>query len=212
VHVVDQYLDVAAFLGAEPGRVRFPFYIPEEDRAIVDAMLCAEGVGPCSPFVAVNPASALAIKQWGAENYAELIDAIHEQMGLPAVLVTADKDVAARVQAAARRPFVNLSGRTTLKQLAAVLHRCAVHICGDTGSGHLAAALGRPVISLIGPTDPERACPYGQRVNALSRREACGSACNSHHCAFSHPRCLGAIGVADVLAQVERLVEVSCVG
>ncbi|HZP82294.1 MAG TPA: glycosyltransferase family 9 protein [Chthonomonadaceae bacterium] len=206
VHVVDQYLDIAHFLGATPERVRFPFHIPEEDEAAVDAMLCAEGVGPCDTFVAINPASAMAIKQWGAANYAALMDAVQERMGLPAVMVTADRAVAAEVRESARLPFVDLSGRTTLKQLAAVLRRSAVHVCGDTGSGHLAAALERPVISLIGPTDPERACPYGQRANAISRRQACGSACNWHHCQFAHPRCLGAIHVTDVLARVETLL------
>ena len=87
------------------------------------------------------------------------------ELGLPSVLVTADRDVAAMVQASTDRPFVNLAGSTNLKQLAAVLKHSAAHVCGDTGSGHLAAALGKPVVSLIGPTDPERVCPYGQRAN-----------------------------------------------
>jgi heptosyltransferase-1 len=205
-HVVEQYLDVARFLGAEPKTVRFPFYISEEDRAAVDAMLCAEGIGPGAPFIAVNPASALAIKQWGAQNYAALLDAAQERLGLPAVLVTADMTVAAKVRAAARHPYVDMAGRTSLKQLAAVLERCAVHVCGDTGSGHLAAALGRPVVSLIGPTDPNRACPYGQRAHVLSDRKPCATGCNSHHCEFAPPRCMAAIPVADVVSQIERLV------
>ncbi len=204
-HVVDHYLDVARFLGADPETVRFPFHIPEVDDAMVQAMLCEAGLDPCAPFVAFNPASALAIKQWDAENYAALMDAVQERLGLPVVLVTADWVVADRVAAAARRPFANLCGRTTLKQLAAVLRRCALHICGDTGSGHLAAALGRSVIALMGPTNPDRACPYGQRENVLSLRQFCGATCNGHRCQFARPRCLEAIGVSDVLARIERL-------
>jgi heptosyltransferase I len=121
---------------------------------------------------------------------------------LAGVVVTADGPVAEAVQQAAKRPFVNLAGRTDLKQLAAVLRCCAVHVCGDTGSAHLAAALGRPVITLIGPTDPERVGPYGQRENVLSHREACDAACSWHHCKFEAPRCLAAISVEEVLKQV----------
>lgn len=206
VHIVDQYLDVARFLGAEPNPVRFPFGISAEDEAYVVALLYEQGIDVGTPYVAVNPASALAIKQWGARNYAELMDACREQAGLPSVLVTADKAVAEEVAREAKQPFVNLVGKTSLKQLAAVLKRSAVHVCGDTGSGHLAAALGRPVIALIGPTDPDRACPYGQRANVLSHRERCGPHCTWHKCEFEHPRCLNAISAPEVLERVVSLV------
>jgi ADP-heptose:LPS heptosyltransferase len=134
------------------------------------------------------------------------MDAVQDAWALPSVLVTADQKVAAEVQSAARHPFVNLAGQTSLKQLAAVLRRCAVHVCGDTGSGHLAAALGRPVVALIGPTDPDRACPYGQRANVLSRREMCGAGCDWHHCEYASPRCMAAISVADVLQKLAALL------
>src|SRR5579871_1283254 len=150
VHIVDQYLDVARYLGASAKTVRFPFHIPEEEEAMATGMLCAEGLEPRLPFVAINPASARALKQWGAERYGALIDSLYDDLKIPSVLVTADRQVAEQVRCAAARPFVDLAGRTNLKQLAAVLRHCAVHVCGDTGSGHLAAALERPVISLIG--------------------------------------------------------------
>ncbi len=208
VHIVDQYLDVARFLGANPTTPKFPFHIPEAEEEAVEAMLCAEGIAPTAPFVALNPASAKANKQWGTERYAALGDALYRDYGLLSVLVTADKAVAAGVVAAAEHPPVSLAGRTNLKQLAAVLRRSAVHVCGDTGSGHLAAALGCPVVSIIGPTDPERVCPHGQRANALSHREGCGATCNWHHCEYAHPRCLDAVSVAEALQKVASLLPV----
>lgn len=206
IHVVDQYLDVARFLGANPEKPAFPFHLPESDRSAVEAMLCAEGIGPTTPFVALNPASAQAIKQWGAERYAALSDALYRQFGMLSVLVTADSAVAAAVVAAAGSPIVSLAGRTNLKQLAGVLQRSAVHVCGDTGSGHLAAALGRPVVAIIGPTDPERVCPYGQRANTICRRESCGATCDWHKCEFPYPRCLDATTVAEVTDKVAGLL------
>jgi ADP-heptose:LPS heptosyltransferase len=158
------------------------------------------------PFVALNPASAKAIKQWGAARYAALSDTLYTRYHVPSVLLTADMEVAAEVMQAAQRPLISLAGRTNLKQLACVLEFSEVHVCGDTGSGHLAAALGRPVVSIIGPTDPERVCPYGQRANTLSRRESCGKDCDWHHCEFAHPRCLDAIAVAQVADKVGSLL------
>jgi heptosyltransferase-1 len=206
LHIVEQYLDVARFLGAPVDVPLFPFHIPEADQAAVEAMLCAEGIEAGTPFIAMNPASARAIKQWGAGRYAALSDTLSRQHGVLSVLVTADTAVAAEVMAAAQQPLVSLAGRTSLKQLACVLQRSAVHVCGDTGSGHLAAALGRPVVAIVGPTDPERVCPYGQRANTFSRRESCGAACYWHDCEFARPRCLDAISVVEVAARVGSLL------
>src|SRR5207244_5211797 len=111
--------------------------------------------------------------QEGATNSPACMDATRNKLGLPVVLLTKERAVAEAVAAAARRPFVDLTGRTDMKQLAAVLRRCTVHVCGDTGSGHLAAAFGRPVVSLMGPTDPERVCPYGQREGVITYKHLC---------------------------------------
>ena len=211
VHIVDQYLDVVRYLGAEPKQIKFPFYISDEDTAAVDRMLNEANLTPDTPFVSINPASAQAIKQWNAAHFAELIDRLKREYNLPSVLVTADKTVAAQVADIATEPFLNLCGRTNLKQLAAVLRRSAVHVCGDTGSSPLAVALERPVVTLVGPTDPDRIHPYSQRNNVLSHREFCGAKCDWHHCEFARPRCLDAITVDEVLAKTVSLINHSIV-
>jgi heptosyltransferase-1 len=206
VHIVDQYLDVAYALGAGPKQVRFPFHISEEDDLAVSELLMRSGVDPGAPFVCVNPASARVLKQWSSERFGCFMDRMYGATGKPCVLVTADVQVAAKAASYANQPVVNLAGKITLKQLAAVLQRGAVHVCGDTGSGHLAAALGRPVVSLIGPTDPDRACPYGQRENAISQRQVCGVQCDGRKCQFDQPRCMQAIQVEDVAKKALSLM------
>jgi len=110
------------------------------------------------------------------------------------------------VAAGVSAPFANLAGQTNLKQLGAVIRRSAVHICGDTGSGHMASALGRPVIALVGPTDADRTCPYGQRHNVIRHADQCGAACSWHHCQFAGSRCLESITATEVALQVERIL------
>ena len=199
IHIVDQYLDVARFLGAEAITPRFPIHIPAEDEAYISQLLCAAGLDSKEPFITINPASAQRLKEWGTAKYGALIDAIASEMGMRCVLVTADEVCAAQVEQACSKPAINIAKRTNLKQLCAVLRRSEAHVCGDTGSGHIAAALGRPVVSIVGPTDPERSCPYGQREATLSRRDKCGSVCRTHHCAFASPLCLNAVTVEDVV-------------
>ncbi len=208
VHIVDQYLDVAQYVVENLPKVTFPFHISPEDDSAVLQLLKAEGIDPKRPFVSLNPASAAVIKQWGTDHYAGLINTLHAE-GIPSVLVTADRAVAEAVAAKVEVPFANLVGKTSLKQLGAVLKHSAVHVCGDTGSGHLATALERPVISLIGPTDPDRACPYGQRENVISHREACSASCTWHKCAYAVPHCMQAITEQEVVAKILAIVK-SC--
>ena len=69
------------------------------------------------------------------------------------------------------RPAVrvaDLSGQTTLRELAAVLAACDLVVSGDTGPMHLAVAVGTPVVALFGATDPRRHGPYGSRNVVLS--------------------------------------------
>ena len=160
-------------------------------------------MAPGAKFVTLNPASAKPEKEWAADKFAALADAIFAQSGTPAVLVTADIAAAQRVVDAAKKPVINLAGRTNLKQLAEVLRRGSAHVCGDTGSGHLAAALNVPVVSLFGPTDPIRSCPYGQDALVVSHRDICDPNCRGHKCVLPRPRCMDAITVAEVFARLD---------
>ena len=123
---------------------------------------------------------------------------------MPSVLVGVDKDtgpnetIIAQYRALAAeatcvpspgRPNVpaplNVAGKTTLKQLFALIDRCAIQISGDTGSLHIAAALNRPLVGLFGSSDPAHAGPWDQRRNVLSRRDLCRPDCALRHCAYN---------------------------
>ncbi|MBK8271183.1 MAG: glycosyltransferase family 9 protein [Planctomycetes bacterium] len=67
------------------------------------------------------------------------------------------------VGAAAR----NLCGKTTFRQLAALIDRAAVVVTADSAPMHIAAAHGRPLVALFGPTNPVRTGPYGRLDDVL---------------------------------------------
>ncbi len=220
LHRVDWYLDVARSLGAAPSRVCFPIHIPDVARNRVADLLQAGGIEPAARYVALNPAVGSGTRRWGAGRFAECIARIGNDFGLPTVLVGSQKDGALCEEVAKRAfdaglsaacPPVNLAGQTNLKELAALLDRCAVHLCGDTGSGHIAAALKRPVVALYGPTDPEHAGPWGQPQNVLSHRELCRPGCGASKCLAARApgeaaECLAAITPKAVLDKVEDVL------
>jgi ADP-heptose:LPS heptosyltransferase len=56
--------------------------------------------------------------------------------------------------------LLDLTGRTTIPELLALLERASAVVAGDTGPLHLAIALERPVVGIYGPTDPAICGPY----------------------------------------------------
>ena len=81
----------------------------------------------------------------------------------------------------ARSPVVDLTGRTSLRQLAAILASSRVAFGPDSGALHLAAALGIRVVSLWGATSAMRSTPWGSERWAVQGRAAC-SPCFLAHC------------------------------
>ncbi|MCC6730789.1 MAG: glycosyltransferase family 9 protein [Chthonomonadales bacterium] len=215
VHVVEQFLDVAGFLGARTRPVEFPLDIPDADARSARELLTGSDLPPGAAYLAVNPsAGGGGNKGWGADRFAAALDDLARDPGLPAVLVggPGDREVGEAIRRSAVTRPRDLIGQTNLKQLAAILRGCAGHLCGDTGSAHIAAALGTPVVSLFGRSNPARLAPYGQERFALHHRERCADPCrrfheraplNSHQkCLCPPPRCLAAIGVDEVVAAV----------
>src|SRR5207253_1053803 len=75
-------------------------------------------------------------------------------------------------------PFdLDLCGKTTPADLAALIQRAEVAVTNDSGSMHVAASLGKPMVSVFGPTNPVHIGPY-QRPESVVRMNLPCSPCN----------------------------------
>lgn len=163
LHVVDQYLDVARFAGAEMEEAEFDLVPKEEDRAEVTELLKAEGLR--GAFVVMNAGAGWITKRWNPEHFAVLSDLLHEK-GIQTVFIggtaQGDIDAAHSVFEKCSHSPIDLLGKTNIRQLIALVSLSNAHVGGDTGSTHIAAALGTPAVGLYSITKPNRSCPYGQ--------------------------------------------------
>jgi heptosyltransferase III len=109
------------------------------------------------PFVALQVDVMYRYKAWHAAGWTELI-AWLRPLGYRVVLsggtrATHNADVAA-VRQGAGPDVVDLVGRVSLAELAAVIGRAALYVSVDTGVSHIAAATATPIIVLFGPSNP----------------------------------------------------------
>ncbi len=127
------------------------------------------------PWLAVGVGSRWLTKRWPPEHFAALVNRAQSQFGGTAILVGAPEE-ASLAEDAARQIVgskIQLTGKTTLPQLVALLSETDVMIANDTGPLHLAVALGRPVVAPYTCTLVERTGPYGQLAQAVETSVAC---------------------------------------
>jgi heptosyltransferase-1 len=118
----------------------------------------------------------------------------------------ADAPLARDIAAASRAPVIDLTGKTTLKQLAEVLRRCRVTIGNDTGPLYISAAMGTPTVAVFGPTDSRRLGPYGDGHAKVIADIDCAP-CRNRRC--SRRRCMELIEPARVAAAARGLLGAS---
>lgn len=156
---------LAAVLGLDPPPLPVVWTAPQ-DEARAAALLPAN-----RPVVALAPTANWPPKVWPAERFAQLFAKLRDVMVDPAAVVLAGPGDAERAMAApllaALPEAIDLTGRLSLSEAAAVLRRAALFVGNDSGLMHLAAAAGAPTLGLFGPTNAAEYAPAGPDARAV---------------------------------------------
>jgi heptosyltransferase-2 len=157
-------------------------------------------------MVALNPGASRPHNRWFPARLGQVADELAASYNAHVLVLGGPGDVAdsQEIAAAAKSPVIVTAGKTSLKELAAILYRCDCLVTCDTGPMHMAAAVGTPTVSLFGPSDPTRTGPYGDFHLVLSHAA-------EFDCApcFKRPKCqdrdcMAAITVSEVVEAVGR--------
>jgi heptosyltransferase-3 len=211
-HTVEQMLEIPRSLGLNPQDKRVDIFYPPEDREIIDGLLEKGGVGPADSVVHIHPTSRWLFKCWRDEGMAAVIDALQES-GKARVVLTSGKEekelkkIGCILKFCRTQP-VNLAGKVTLKQLAALSQRSRLFLGVDTAPMHIAAAVGTPVIALFGPSGEFNWGPWGNGHVVIKKDWECRP-CGKDGCQGSkRSRCLEEISEEEVIKEVFSLLAV----
>ena len=200
------HLEVVRRMGIPVDGVRPQLFTGPEDDAAVAQWLADIPSGVL--LVAVAPGARSHLKRWTPEGFAHVCDAVIREFGAQVLLVGDQKDqaIADQVVAAMQRQPMNLTGRTTLRQLVALFRRLSLVVTNDSACLHLAVAAGTPVVALFGPTDPRKYGPTGPRDQVVRLGLVCAP-CELALCPYGH-ECLQWLPAHNVLAAIRRLLPV----
>jgi heptosyltransferase-2 len=212
-HEADYRLAVVGLLGADPSPRPTELPVSEADRRAGAALLD----GLARPIVALHPGGGeyASARRWAPDRFAEVGRRLVEGRGASVVVVGNERGLNGAVAAGCGGR--DLSGRTTVGALAAVLRGSDLLVTNDSGVAHVGTAAGVPMVAIYGQTDPRAWGPYyggpsGGRAElvqvplpcrpCLYRRHELGW---RHGCATRD--CLELISTGMVLAAAERQLD-----
>jgi lipopolysaccharide heptosyltransferase I len=206
VHAVDRYLWLGPMLGLDEGPPDFHVPIPSASAARVEALLAKHDLRGRF-FAVLVPGTIWPTKHWHIEGFAAV--ARHLRSTGRAVVLAGSASERQRCRAVAELApgSVDLSGKTALSELAALIRRADLCVTNDSGSMHLTVALGRPVVSVFGPTDPLWIGPY-RRSDSVVRADRPCAPCyfrQLHACPHNHA-CMTEVASGMVIDRIERIL------
>ncbi len=169
-HVLAGFQAFAAAIGVSAAAPQWR--MPPDPRS---AQWARETLGDSRPYVVIAPAASNADRNWLADSYAKIADYLACR-GFTIVLcggpAEAERTLARRIQAHCETSLCDLVGKTSLKQLLAVLQGAHLLLAPDTGPTHMAVTVGTPVVGLYAHSNPRRTGPYRYQKYVVSVYDA----------------------------------------
>ncbi len=204
-HEVLRLLGVVEALGFPPQEMDLEFPVTEQDRVELSTVLGGRPVA--RPLVVVHPGGRIPGRRWSAPGFAGLIRRLQGLTGGTFVLVGAstDREAVDAVRSAAGPGVLDLSCRTALGALAALIADADLFIGNDSGPAHLATALGTPSVVIFTRCMLSEWAPLDVSLHRPVYSQAPCPECDTYS---ERPhRCLQAITPDLVLAAARQLVE-----
>ncbi len=166
-HEVEYNLELLNAIGVDCQDKSLFISFDRGDEKTIDFVLGERGVSDADNIIAVHPWTSDPVKQWPLDNFAKLVESLLKEISLKVIIIGGKEEVEQSEEFCKDKiGLINMTGKLTLRQLAAFLRRCKLLVSNDSGPVHLAAAVGTPVVALfrsdlVGKT-AKRWGPWGQ--------------------------------------------------
>jgi heptosyltransferase-2 len=194
----------AGWVDSIPEEPFIKLLVTESNRTRASQFLVEAGARPHALRVAIGAGAAYgSAKCWPPMRFAELANRLRSQWDADVILFGAANEttVSFAIASEMRQPPIDLTGKTAIADLPALLSQCHVFVGNDSGAMHIAAAVGLPTIGIFGPTDPLGTAPVTPRSTIVIHQPYC-SPCFLRRCPIDH-RCMTHITPGEVEAAVD---------
>ncbi len=129
-------------------------------------------------LVGIQAGSSLEGRRWSPQNFAMLADELIKKLDAKIILLGVDSERKIAEQiilfSKYKNKIIDLTGRTNIDQLTALVSKCSYLITNDTGTMHIAAAVGTTIVGLFfAHAHPYETAPYSKGHIIFQARIPC---------------------------------------
>lgn len=219
-HIVEYYAGLLKFCNIDLKYKNLELYLKEEDKKRADEILAKEDIKPNDLLVGIIPGAGASwgkeafLKRWPSDKFAQLTDKIVEKYKAKIIIMGdfSEKEIIKSIIDKMHYKAIDLTGKTTVVELASLLNRINLLITNDGGPLHMAVALGKKTVSFFGPVDPKVYGPYppdGNKHIVLRKVLDCSPCYREFRLkpCLKNKECLESIEVEEALQAVDRLIK-----
>ena len=162
------------------------------------------------PTLGINPgASYGSAKRWYPEKFAKVAIALSTQYDILIFGGPSEIDIASDIEKelvnAKIDNYVNIAGKTNIKEMCEKIGGLDLFITGDSGPMHVASAFKVPTVAIFGPTKDNETSQWHNPQSIVVKKEMACAPCMKRTCPLKHHECMTSIMPDDVLDAVEAL-------
>ncbi len=154
-------------------------------------------------YIVLNPFSNFPLKEWYLEGWTELI---RDLKSVKVVVTGLKSDIPKAEKLAERSDFVNLVGKTSLRELMGVLSGAKLVVSNDSSPVHIANAFGVPAVTIYTATSSRYGFYplIGKYINNPASCSPCSP--NPKRCRIGTHECLRSLRVETVLEVIQNFL------
>ncbi|MBI4682449.1 MAG: lipopolysaccharide heptosyltransferase II [Nitrospirae bacterium] len=222
-HQVYYYLNLLKSAGIESSDTQPYIYLSDNERQRAGNLLSSYFSTDNGPLIGVNPGATYgSAKRWLPDRFADLIIKIINELngrviifGGPSEVEIADEiiteinklKIKLKMEKYGSRILV-MSGKTNLRELAALISECDIFITNDSGPMHMASALLVPIVAIFGSTNKTTTGPFGEGHTIITKDLPCAP-CMKRECPEGHLNCMTDMTADEVFNAVKKTLPVN---
>jgi heptosyltransferase II len=202
LHHTEYYLNLLKSLGIPIAARKLHLFCTDEEERRARQTL---GNGS---WAAINPGAAFgSAKRWYPERFAQVADFLAIEHGFKVLLLggKSEAEIGSEIERKMVSRPLNLIGKTSVREMMALISGMELVVTNDSGPMHVAAAFDRPIVALFGPTDHTTTSPVCSNFRIVRHEMECAP-CLKRQCPEDH-RCMSAISVEHVIEAINEVVE-----
>jgi lipopolysaccharide heptosyltransferase II len=209
-HETEYNLDLLGPLGIHSRKILPRIYLKTEEELFAKGIWDQFKITAEDTVVVIHPGSGHSSLNLPAKRFSQAADKLAEEISAKVIFTGSEeeKGLVDSIKSRMDNQVFDISGRTNLRQLAAILKRSDLVITNSTGPMHLAAALGTPTVAIFCPifsAGPIRWGPYGEGHEVVSPPVPVCEKCRPEKC--PHYDCMEKIKADHIVSKALFLVK-----